>query len=94
MQVFADINIQYITGADFTKGLNPVSGSNLSLLSQIIVTFFLSPRAQPLWISQMVLVSAFAEPLTQMLRLVGSGPKFCKQRLKYGCHNSFSNFKI
>ena len=34
-------------GADFTKGLSPVSGSNLRLLSQIIGTFYLSPWAQP-----------------------------------------------
>ena len=72
------------------KGLSPVSGSNLRLLSQIIGTFFLSPWAQPLWFSQKVSVSALAKPLPQMLRLVGSGLKFCKQRLKYGCHNSFS----
>ena len=52
----------------------------------------LSPWAQPLWISQKV--SALAEPLAQMLRLVGSGLKFCKQRLKYGCHNSFSTSKF
>ena len=65
-------------GVDFLKGLSPVSGSNMRLLSQIIETFFLSPWAQPLWISQRVSVSALAEPLTQMLRLVGSGLKFCK----------------
>ena len=35
-------------------------------------------------------VSALAEPLAQMLRLVDSGLKFCKERLKYGRHNSFS----
>ena len=29
-----------------------------------------------------------AEPLAQMLRLVGSGLKFCRQRLKYGSYNS------
>ena len=33
-------------GADFTKGLSPVSGSNLRLLSQIIGIFYLSPWAQ------------------------------------------------
>ena len=32
-----------------------------------------------------------AEALAQMLRMVGSGLKLSKQRLKYGCHNSFSN---
>ena len=53
------------------KGLSPVSGSNLRLLSQIIGTFSLSPSAQSFWISQKVSVSALAEPLTQMLRLVG-----------------------
>ena len=37
---------------------------------------------------------ASAEPLAQMLRPVGSGLKFCKQRLKYGCHNSFSTSKF
>ena len=84
----------HISGADFTKGLSPVLGSNLRLLSQIIVIFFLSPRAQPLWISQEVLVSAVAEPLAQMLRLVGSGLKFFKQWLKYGHHNSFSTLKF
>ena len=36
-----------ISGADFTKGLNPVSNSNLRLLSQIIGIFYLSPWAQP-----------------------------------------------
>ena len=77
------------TGADFTKGLSPVSGSNLRLLSQIIGIFYLSPWAQPYWISQKVSVSALAEPLAQILRLVESGLKFCKQRLKYGRHNSF-----
>ena len=73
-------------GADFTKGLRPVSDSNLRLLSQIIGIFYLSPCAQPLWISQKVSVSA----------LVESGLKFCKQRLKYGRHNSFftSNFEM
>ena len=81
-------------GADFMKALSPVSGSNLRLLSQIIVTTFLSPWAQPLWNLQKVLVSALAEPLAQMLRLVGSGLKFCQQRLKYGCHNSFSTSKF
>ena len=72
----------------------PVSDSNLRLLSQIIGIFFLGPWAQPLWISQKV--SALAEPLAQMLRLVESGLKFCKQRLKYGRHNSFftSNFEM
>ena len=34
-------------GADFTKGLSPVSDSNLRLLSQIIGIFYLSPWAQP-----------------------------------------------
>ena len=34
-------------GVDFMKGLSPVSGSNLRLLSQIIGTFYLSPWAQP-----------------------------------------------
>ena len=34
------------------------------------------------------------EPLAQRLRLLGSGPKFCKQRLKYGRHNSFSTSKF
>ena len=68
------------SGADFMKGLSPVSGSNLRLLSQIIVIFFLSPKAQPLWISQKVSVSALAEPLAQMLRLVDSRLKFCKNR--------------
>ena len=42
----------------------------------------------------MVSVSAWAEPLAQRLRLVGSGLKFCKQRLKYGCHSSFSTSKF
>ena len=69
------------TGAGFTKGLSPVSDSHLRLMSQIIGTFFLCPWAEPLWISQ-VAVSALAEPLAQMLRLVGSGLKFRKQRLK------------
>ena len=76
------------------KGLSPVSGSNLRLLSQIILTYFLSPWAQPLWISQKVSVSALAEPLAQILRLVDSGLKFCKQRLKYDCHNLFSTSKL
>ena len=62
--------------ADFIKGLSPVSGSNLRLLSEIIGIFVLGPWAQPLWISQKV--SVLAEPLAQMLRLVGSGLKFCK----------------
>ena len=82
------------SGADFMKGLSPVSGSNLKLLSQILGTFFLSPWAQVLWISKMVSVSALAEPLAPMLTLVGSGLKFCKQRLKYGCYNSFSTSKF
>ena len=76
------------TGADFMKGLSPVSESNLRLLSQIIGTFYLSPWAQPLWISQKVSVSALAEPLAQLLRLVESGLKLCKQRFEYGHHNS------
>ena len=66
----------YFPGADFTKGLSPVSGSNLRLLSQIIEIFFLSPWARPLWISQKFSVSALAEPLAQMLRLVESGLSF------------------
>ena len=35
-------------------------------------------------------------PLAQMLRLVESGLKFCKQRLKnkYGLHNSFFTSKF
>ena len=37
---------------------------------------------------------ALAEPLAQMLRLVESGLKFCKQRLKYGRHNSFFTSKF
>ena len=39
---------------------------------------------------------ALAEPQAQMLRLVCSGLKLCKQRLKYGYHNSFStlNFEM
>ena len=73
-----------LPGADFTKGLSTVSDSNLRLLSQIIGIFFLIPWAQPLWISQMA----------QMLRLVESGLKFCKQRLKYGRHNCFSTLKF
>ena len=76
------------------KGLSPVSVSNLRLLSQIIGTFDLSTWAQPLWSSQKVSVSALAEPLAQMLRLVGSGLKFCKQSLKYGYHSSFSTSKF
>ena len=40
-----------------------------------------------------VSVSALAEPLAQMLRLVESGLKFYEQRLKYGCHNSFFTSK-
>ena len=88
------LNLSVEPGADFTKGLNPVSGSNLRLLFQIIVKLFLSPWAQPLWISQKVSVSALAEPLAQMLRLVGGGLKCSKQRLKYGRHNSFSTSKF
>ena len=80
--------------ADFTKGLSLVSGLNLRFLSQIIGTFFLSLLAQSLWISQKVSVSALAEPLAQMLRLLDSGLKFCKQRLKYGRHKSFSTSKF
>ena len=39
----------------------------------------------------MVSDSALAEPLGQMLRLVRSGLKFCKPRLKYDRHyKSFS----
>ena len=41
----------------------------------------------------MVSVSALAEPLAQMMRLVGSGLRFCK-RLKYGWHNSFCNSQL
>ena len=81
-------------GADFTKGLSLVSDSNLRLLSQIIGIFYLSPWAQPKWISQKVSVSALAEPLAQMLSLVESGLNFCKQRLKYGRHNSFFTSKF
>ena len=40
------------------------------------------------------ILSFLAEPLAQMLRLGGGGPKFCKQRLKYGCHNSVSTSKF
>ena len=76
------------------EGLSLVSGSNLRLLSQIIEKKILSPWAQPLLILQMVSVSALAESLAQILRLVGSGLTFCKQRLKYGCHNSFSTSKF
>ena len=82
------------TGADFTKGLSPVSDSNLRLLSQIIGILYLSPWAQPKGISQKVSVSALAEPLAQMLRLVESGLKICKQRLKYDRHNSFFTSKF
>ena len=39
-------------------------------------------------------VSALAEPLAQMLRQEGSELNFCKNRLKYGCHNSFSTSKV
>ena len=41
-----------------------------------------------------VSASVLAEPLAEMLRQVGSGLKFCKHRLKYGCHNSFSTLKF
>ena len=76
---FLDIpSLVCTTRTDFIKGLSPVSGSNLRFLSEIIEKFYSSPWAQPLWISQMVSVSALAEPLAQMLRLVGSGLKFCK----------------
>ena len=44
--------------------------------------------------SQKVSVSALAEPLAQMLSLVESGLKFCKQRLKYGRHNSILTSKF
>ena len=57
-------------GVDFMKGLIPVLGSNLRLLSQIIVTFLLSPLDQRLWISK-------RSQMAEMLRLVGSGLKFC-----------------
>ena len=71
-------------------------GTSSSISKGSVGLFFLSPWAQALWISQKVSVSALAEPLAQMQRLVGSGLKFCKQRLKYGCHNSFStsNFEM
>ena len=39
------------------------------------------------------MVSALAEPKAQILILVGSGPKFCKQRFKYSRHN-FVHIKI
>ena len=48
-------------GTDFTKGFSPVSDSNLRLLSQIIGTFYLSPWAKSLRISQKVSVSALAD---------------------------------
>ena len=85
----------YDSEADFMKGLSPVSGSNLRLVSQIIGTFFLSPWAQSLWISQKVSVSAVAEPLAQMLRLVGSGLKFCNSGSNMGCiiHSLLQNLK-
>ena len=41
------LNLKQTSGADFTKGLSPVSESNLRLLSQIIGIFYLSPWAQP-----------------------------------------------
>ena len=37
---------------------------------------------------------SFDELLAQVLRLVESGLKFCKQRLKYGRHNYFSTSKF
>ena len=88
-------NICYLLplpGVDFRKGLSLVSGSNLRLLSQIIVIFFLSPWAQPLWILQKVPVSALAEPLAHMLRLVESG---FKSRPNFTtCFNWNSNTKF
>ena len=71
-----------------------ISQRSWRLLSQIIVIFFLSPWAQSLWISLKVSVSALAEPLAQILRLVGSGLKFCKKRLKYVHHKSVSTSKL
>ena len=44
--------------------------------------------------SQKVSVSALAEPLAQMLRLIQYRLKFCKKRLKYGRHNSFFTSKF
>ena len=42
----------------------------------------------------MVSVTALAESLSQMLSLLGSGLKFCKQRFKNGCHNFFTTSKF
>ena len=60
--------------------MNPAPSLRLKLETFVsnIGTFYLSPWAQPSWISQKVPVSALAEPLAQLLRLVGSGLKFCK----------------
>ena len=59
-EIFTSVGCdQRKTGADFMWGLSLVSGSNFRLLSQIIVTFFLSPWVQPLWISQKGLSLSF-----------------------------------
>ena len=52
------------------------------------------PMGLDLWILPMVSVSALAESLAQMLRLVGSELNFYKQRLRYSFHNFFSTSKF
>ena len=62
-------------GADFTKCLSLVSGSKLETFVSNYWNIILEPTGTG---------------HKRSLRLVGSGLKFCKQRLKYGYHNSFS----
>ena len=52
-------------------------------------------RSQPLWISQKISLSALAEPLAKMLRLVGSGLKFCNKNSNMAAiiHSPLQNLK-
>ena len=55
---------------------------------------FLAPMGLAFIECTKVLVSALDEPLVQMRKFVHSGLEFCEDRIKYGCHDSFSISKF
>ena len=76
-----------VTRGKFHETSLPDTSLKLETFTSNYWNIFLEPVGSAITDFKNVLVSALAEPLTQMLKLVDSGLKFCKQRLRYGYHN-------
>ena len=84
----------YLSGTNFTTGLSPGFRLKVKTFASKVWNILVEPMCSDFMdFSSCHIVSPLAQTMVQILRLVGNVLKFCRQRLKYGRHNSFSTLK-